>query len=132
MLKEIKFLSSLNADLLVSMEKIKKLMKLLKSSKERNWLVNNTYQCLTFLLIEKKMVVLKFKQLISLLLILVQVSYIVPQVLVRKITKCVLLKVLSTQTNHLYQSTKMVNSLNKFLLMKEFKLKMPIRLLLKI
>ncbi len=121
MLKEIKFLSSLNADLPVSMEKIKKLMKLLKSSKERNWPVNNTYQCLTFLLIEKKMVVLKFKQLISLLLILVQVSYTVPQVLVRKITKCVLLKVLSTQTSHLYQSMKMVNSLNKFLLMKEFK-----------
>ena len=113
------------------MEKIKRLSKFLKNSKERTLKEKNTFLCSNFSPIERKMDVSKLLLPTSLPTIQVLVSYIVLLDSVKKITRFVSQKVSFIQMIHQCQSMKTVNSQRNVQFMKDFMLRMLIRLLLK-
>lgn len=114
------------------MEKIKRLSKFLKSSKERILKEKNTFLCSIFSLIERKMDVSRLLLLTSLLTIQVLVSSIALLDLVKKITRFVFQKVSFIPMIHQCQLMKTVNSQRNVQFMKDSMLKMLIKLSLKI
>lgn len=112
--------SWLNAEQKLSTEKIKRLLKFSKSSKEKILKENNTFQCLNSSLIERKTDVSKLSLLISLLMIQVQVLFIALLDSVKKITKSVFQKVSFIQMIHQCQLMKTENSQNSVQFTKEF------------
>lgn len=114
------------------MEKIKRLLKFFKNSKERILKEKNTFLCLNFSLIERKMDVSKLLLLTSLLTIQVLVSSIALLDLVKKITRFVSQKVSFIPMIHQCQLMKTVNSQRNAQFMKDSMLKMLIKSSLKI
>ncbi len=113
------------------MEKIKRLSKFWKNSKEKILKEKNTFLCSNFSLIERKMDVSKLLLLTLLLTIQVLVSSIVLLDSVNKITRFVSQKVSFIQMIHQYQSMKTVNSQKNVPSIKDSMLRKLIKLLLK-
>lgn len=123
--KEMKYSSWQNPELRLFMERIKRPLKFLISSKERIWKEKNTFPCLISFLIERPRDASRSSVEISLLKIQVPVLCIALQDSVKKITKSVSPKESSIQMIHQCLWTKTVNSQKNVLHTRDFTSKMP-------
>lgn len=129
--KEMKSSLWQNAEPKLSMERTKKPLKFLTSSKERIWKEKSMFQCSTSSLIERKTDASRSLLLTSSPMIQVQVLYIVLLDSVKRIIRFVSLKTSLIPMIHQSQLIKTVNSPNNAQFMKEFMSRTQTKLLSK-